>query len=88
MLYYVRKVEWVFILIAPDTMKVGETMTYSENKKRYNAEYAKTNIKRLPFDVQLSNYAEIQAAAAAAGETVNGYIKRAVDLRMESEQTT
>lgn len=73
-------------MTAPDIMKAGETMTYSENKKRYNAEYAKTNLKRIPLDVQLSKYEEIKAAAAAAGETVNGYIKRAVDLRMESGQ--
>lgn len=30
-------------------------------------------------------YEEIKAAATAAGESVNGYIKKAVDQRMEHD---
>lgn len=41
------------------------------------------------FDTTLfyssSEYEEIAAAATAAGESVNGYIKKAVDMRMEAE---
>ncbi len=54
------------------------------NKKRYNVQYAKEKYKRIPLDVQLSKYEEIKAAAASADETVNGYIKKAIDRRIES----
>lgn len=57
-------------------------MPYSERKKSYNADYIKQNIKRIPLDVQKEKYDEIKAAAEAAGESVNGFIKKAVDLRM------
>lgn len=59
-------------------------MSYSETKKAYNADYIKQNIKRIPLDVQKERYDEIKAAAEAAGESVNGYIKKAIDMRMES----
>lgn len=59
-------------------------MSNSESKTKYNINYAKQNLKRIPLDVQKTKYNEIKAAAGAAGETVNGYIKKAIDLRMES----
>jgi predicted HicB family RNase H-like nuclease len=58
---------------------------YSEKSKSYSIEYAKARLKRIPLDVQLEKFAEIQAAAAAAGESVNGFIKKAIDLRMEGK---
>ena len=60
-------------------------MANSPNKKAYNADYAKNNLKRIPLDVQLEKYTEIKAAADAAGEKVNSYIKKAIDERMERE---
>ena len=60
-------------------------MPNSPNKKNYNANYAKTNLKRIPLDVQKEKYDQIKAAADAAGEKVNSYIKRAVDERMERD---
>lgn len=60
-------------------------MSNSPNKKNYNANYAKTNLKRIPLDVQKEKYDQIKAAADTAGEPVNSYIKRAVDDRMERE---
>ena len=59
-------------------------MPNSLNKKKYNAEYAKKYLKRIPLDMQLSKYEQVKAAALAAGETVNGYIKKAVDMRLSS----
>ena len=41
--------------------------------------------KRIPLDVPKDKYEEIKAAADAAGEKVNGYIKKAIDMRIESE---
>ena len=54
-------------------------------KAKYDIEYAKNKIKRIPLDVQKEKYEEIKAAATAAGESVNGYIKKAVDERMERD---
>ena len=60
-------------------------MTYSKAKRDYNVQYIKDNIKRVPLDVQKDKYETIKAAAEAAGESVNGYIKRAIDERMERD---
>ncbi|MFG6366858.1 MAG: hypothetical protein K1W16_00255 [Lachnospiraceae bacterium] len=60
-------------------------MPNSQNKKNYNANYAKNNLKRIPLDVQKEKYDQIKAAAGTAGEKVNSYIKRAVDERMERD---
>ena len=57
-----------------------------EERKEYMLNYAKTNLKRIPLDVQKEHYLQIQAAAAAASESVNGYIKGAIIQRMEREQ--
>nr|DAQ72014.1 MAG TPA: hypothetical protein [Bacteriophage sp.] len=54
-------------------------------KAKYDIEYAKNKLKRIPLDVQKGKYEEIKAAATAAGESVNGYIKKAVDQRMERD---
>ena len=61
-------------------------MDYPENKVKYNLEYAKKNLKRIPLDVQKEKYEEIKAAADRVGETVNGYIKKAIDERMQREE--
>ena len=66
-------------------MKEGAYMPNSPNKKNYNANYAKTNLKRIPLDVQKEKYEQIKAAADAAGEKVNSYIKIAIDERMERD---
>lgn len=60
-------------------------MSYKENKKAYNLNYAKDKLKRIPLDVQKEKYDQIKAAADNVNESVNGYIKKAIDMRMESE---
>mgnify|MGYP000183671679 CR=1 FL=1 len=47
---------------------------------------SKSKLKRIPLDVQKEKYEEIKAAADAAGEKVNGYIKKAIDERMKREK--
>lgn len=61
-------------------------MANSENKTKYNINYAKEKLKRVPLDVQKAKYEEIQAAAQNVGETVSGYIKKAIDERMERDK--
>lgn len=60
-------------------------MPLSEAQKKANTKYKERNIKRIPLDVQKEKYEEIKTAADTAGETVNGYIKKAIDERMERE---
>lgn len=60
-------------------------MAYNESIKKASIEYAKRSLKRIPLDVQKEKYDEIKAAADKAGETVNGYIKKAIEQRMENE---
>lgn len=58
-------------------------MSLTDAQKKASIEYAKRALKRIPLDVQKEKYEEIKAAADAIGESVNGYIKRAIDERME-----
>lgn len=60
-------------------------MPLTENQKQARYNYAKKALKRIPLDVQKEKYAEIQAAAQNAGESINGYIKKAIDERMERD---
>ena len=60
-------------------------MAISDKRKESMYNYEKKNLKRIPLDVQKEKYEEIKAAATAAGESVNGYIKKAVDERMERD---
>ena len=69
----------------PSPLKEGELMALSDKRKESMYNYAKANLKRIPLDVQKEKYEEIKAAATAAGESVNGYIKKAVDQRMEHD---
>ena len=71
----------------PIFYKEEETQAMSDlsNKTKYDLEYAKKKLKRIPLDVQKEKYDEIKAAATAAGESVNGYIKKAIDDRIERE---
>lgn len=55
-------------------------LTESQKQSRYK--YAKANLKRIPLDVQKEKYEEIARAAGAAGESINGYIKKAIDARL------
>ena len=57
------------------------TLTDAQKQARYN--YAQKNLKRIPLDVQKEKYEQIKAAAVRNGESVNGYIKKAIDERIE-----
>lgn len=56
-----------------------------QKKMQYSMEYAKQKYKRVPLDVTLEKYEEIKNASETAGETVNGYIKKAIDMRMGND---
>ena len=56
-----------------------------EEWKRYLINYKKTKLKRVPLDMPIAKYQELQDAATRAGESVNGYIKEAIRQRIERE---
>ena len=57
-------------------------MTISESQKQAHYKYERENIKRIPLDVQKDHYERIKAAADSVGESVNGFIKNAIDMRI------
>lgn len=60
-------------------------MAYTENGYKSSVKYKANNIKRVPLDMQITDYEELKAAADKAGEKVNQYIKNAIKQRMERE---
>ena len=54
-------------------------MATNLKKQKYDIEYAKTHLKRIPLDVQINKYEEIKKHAESKGESVNGFVKRAID---------
>lgn len=59
--------------------------TKKKKKSEYDVDYAKTFIKRVPLDMQKSDYEHLKEVAASCGEKVNEYIKKAIRQRMERD---
>ncbi len=57
-------------------------MANSEKKTQYDIEYKKKHLKRIPLDVTKEKYREIKDAADKSNESVNGFIKKAIDSRL------
>ncbi|MGP1348463.1 MAG: hypothetical protein ACTTK0_02320 [Stomatobaculum sp.] len=58
------------------------------DRTEYLLRYAKEKLKRIPLDVKKEKYDQIKTAAEKSGESVNGYIKGAVNQRMQKEGFT
>ena len=88
---YTSSVRWKRYLYIPcsteSCAKVGEEMPISDQRKEYLYGYQKSKLKRIPLDVQKEKYEEIKAAADRSKESVNGYIKKAIDERMKRENS-
>ena len=65
--------------------KIMESSKKAE-KAKYDIAYAKSNIKRVPLDMQKADYEALKAAADARQEKVNEYIKIAIRERMERDK--
>lgn len=63
----------------PDESKVSKAQQKAVNK------YVKNNYDRINVTFPKGQKEIIMQAAEAAGESVNGYIKKAVDQRMERD---
>lgn len=60
-------------------------MPYNEVTKAASIKYKAAKIKRVPLDMQKTDYETLQAHAQARGESVNGFIKRAITETMERD---
>ena len=57
-----------------------------ENKKAYNIEYKKRNLKRVPLDLTIEKYEEVKNFVQEHNEkSINGFIKKAIDEKMERD---
>lgn len=62
-------------------------MASTEAQKRASIKWQAENYKRVALDVRKEYYSDtLKPAADRAGETVGGYIKKAVAQRIEREQ--
>lgn len=60
-------------------------MKLSEKAMAHKLEYARDMYKRVPLDLKKDKYNDVKRAADNAGETVNGYIKTAIDMRLSAD---
>lgn len=58
---------------------------YTDAQKKASLKYAKNALKRVPLDMQKTEYEKLAEAAQAAGMSVNGYIKQAISEKMQRE---
>ena len=59
---------------------------YNEARKNANQKWDKEHIERVSVAIDTGDKEKVKAAAAAAGESVNQYIKTAIFQRMEREK--
>lgn len=55
-------------------------------KAKWQNDYIAKTYDRINLTVPKGEKDEIKAAADSAGESVNGYIKRAIEMRIEKER--
>lgn len=58
-------------------------MATSESLKKAIGRYKEKNIKRIPLDVQKEYYNKIKETAEKYGYSVNGFIKEAIQEKIE-----
>lgn len=61
-------------------------MAYNETSYKAANKYKKENIKRVPLDMQKTEYEELKVIADVMNEKVNEYIKKAIRERMERDR--
>lgn len=59
---------------------------YNQTAKEYTIAYKRANLKRVPFEITKSYYETmLKPAADAAGEAMNSYIRKAIEMRMKAD---
>lgn len=56
-----------------------------ENKNKYINKWKKENVKRICLEISPDKYQQIKANTEKTGESVNGYIKKAIDDRLSKD---
>ncbi len=59
------------------------TLVNAQKQVQYN--HVRENLRHILLDIQKEKYEEIKTAADYAGESVTGYIEKAIDERMERD---
>lgn len=59
------------------------TLVNAQKQVQYN--HVRESLRHILLGIQKEKYEEIKAAADHAGESVNGYIKKAINERMERD---
>lgn len=60
-------------------------MVLTDAKRRANDKYIKENYQKLPVSYPKEYCEKIRFASKAAGESLAGYVKKALDERMKAE---
>ena len=60
-------------------------MNSKQNRNDYITKYKKENLKRIPLEVSKEKYIEIKNHSEKTNESINGFIKRAIDQALESD---
>lgn len=60
-------------------------MTYNAKSKEATLKYRAEHIKRVTLDLQVEEYNKIKKYSTERGETVSGFIKRAIRETMLSD---
>lgn len=60
-------------------------MSYTDAGNKATQKYKKKNYKRIPLEVTKENYEQIKSHSQARKETVNGFIKRAINETIERD---
>ncbi|MDR2655327.1 MAG: hypothetical protein LBC56_04530 [Oscillospiraceae bacterium] len=63
-------------------------MPVSDAKKRANAKYSLKAYDRIELKVKKGRKADLQAHAAAQGESLNAFVNRAIDETVERESSS
>lgn len=60
-----------------------------KDRKEYYLTYKKSNYRRVPLDLRIQAYDVLKAHAESTGQTVNGFIKKAIanELKRQLEGT-
>ena len=56
----------------------------NDKRNKYINDFKKANYKRVSLELKKSDYEKLQAAAAAAGDPVNAFIKKAISEKLET----
>ena len=55
------------------------------NRTEYYNNYKREKLKRVPLELTKEKYEEVKEHAASNGESVNGFIKRAIDEMIQRD---